>query len=185
MLKVENFPLPKKNFYSKITWIGTFCRVGKFSIFIGKTSTLVKIFSLFWTSKRAQIQSKWRNWKIFHFSGKFSTSKNLQKKIFFCRIAWIGTFCRGRKFSTFGGKFSTLVKFYFRHLDLRVCQISSPKEKLEFFPLWWKIFHLQKCAPKKKFFFAELHELEHSAEVENFPILVENFPLWWNFIFGI
>ena len=146
------FSTSKKNFYSKITWIGTFCRVGKFSIFIGKTSTLVKIFSLFWTSKRAQIQSKWRNWKIFHFSGKFSTSKNLQKKNFFCRIAWIGTFCRGRKFSTFGGKFSTLVKFYFRHLDLRVCQISSPKEKLEFFPLWWKIFHLQKCAPKKNFF---------------------------------
>ena len=103
--------------------------------------------------------------------GKFSTlvensplPKICKKKNFFCRIAWIGTFCRGRKFSTFGGKFSTLVKFYFRHLDLRVCQISSPKEKLEFFPLWWKIFHLQKCAPKKKKFFAELHELEHSAE---------------------
>ena len=86
------------------------------SIFIGKTSTLVKIFSLFPTSKRAQIQSKWRNWKFFHFGGKFSTFKNLQKK---------------------------------------------------------------------KKFFAELHGLEHSAEVENFPLLVEKFPLWWNFVFGI
>ena len=56
-----------------------------------------------------------------------------------------------------------MVKFNFRHLDLRVCQISSPIEKLEIFPLWWKIFHFQKSA-KKKFFFAELHELEHSAE---------------------
>ena len=40
------------------------------------------------------------------------------------------------------------MKFYFRHLDLRVCQISSPMEKLEFFPLWWKIFHFQKLANK-------------------------------------
>ena len=92
----------------------------------------------------------------------FPLSKTCKKKKNFCRIAWIGTFCRGRKFSTFGGKISTLVKFYFRHLDLRVCQISSPMEKLEFFPLWWKIFHFQKLA--KKNFFAELHELEHSAE---------------------
>ena len=69
---------------------------------------------------------------------------------------------RGGKFSHFGGKCSTLVKFYFRYLDLRVCQISSPIEKLEIFPLWWKIFHFQKSA-KKKIFFAELHELEHSA----------------------
>ena len=135
-------------------------------------------FSLFWTSKRAQIQSKWRNWKFFHFGGKFSTFKNLQKKKFFCRIAWIGTFCRGRKFSTFGGKFSTLVKFYFRHLDLRVCQISSPKEKLEFFPLWWKIFHLQKCAPKKKFF---LQNCMNWNILQRWKI----FQFWWKiFHFG-
>ena len=150
----------------------------KIFYFYWKISTLVKIFSLFWTSKRAQIQSKWRNWKIFHFGGKFSTSKNLQKKNFFCRIAWIGTFCRGRKFSTFGGKFSTLLKFYFRHLDLRVCQISSQKEKLEFFQLWWKIFHLQKCAPKKKFF---LQNCMNWNILQRWKI----FQFWWKiFHFG-
>ena len=176
MLKVENFPLPKKNFYSKITWIGTFCRVGKFSIFIGKTSTLVKIFSLFWTSKRAQIQSKWRNWKFFHFGGKFSTFKNLQKKKFFCRIAWIGTFCRGRKFSTFGGKISTLVKFCFRHLDLRVCQISSPMDKIGLFSTLVENFPLWKICKKKTFFLQNcmnwviLHRKVFSEKSEIFPL---------------
>merc|ERR1711872_631189 len=31
---------------------------------------------------------------------------------------------------------------------------------------------------KKKNFIPKSHELEHSAEVEFFPLLVENFPLW-------
>ena len=170
------FSTSKKKIYSKITWIGTFCRVGKFSILIGKISTLVKIFH---SSGLPSVPKFSPNEEIGKFSTLVENSPlpKICKKKFFCRIAWIGTFCRGRKISTFGGKFSTLVKFYFQHLDLRVCQISSPIEKLEFFPLLWKIFHLQKCAPKKKIFFAELHELEHSAEVDNFSILVENFPL--------
>ena len=111
-------------------------------------------------------------WKILHFQ------KSAKKKKFFCRIAWIGTFCRGRKISTFGGKFSTLVKFYFQHLDLRVCQISSPIEKLEFFPLLWKIFHLQKCAPKKKKF---LQNCINWKILQRWKI----FQFWWKiFHFG-
>ena len=127
----------------------------------------------------------WKKWKFFHFGKKFSTSKKFsRKKNFYSKITWIGTFCRGGNFSTFGGKISTLAKFCFRVLDLSVCHFWAQICKVEIFPLWWKIFHFQKVA-KKKNFFAELHELEHSAEVENFPLLVENFPLWWNFIFGI
>jgi len=30
---------------------------------------------------------------------------------------------------------------------------------------------------QKKFFIPKSHELEHSAEVENFPFLLEKFPL--------
>ena len=66
---------------------------------------------------------------------------------------------------------------FFTLLDFQACPNSVQMKKLEIFPLWWKIFHFQKSA-KKIFFFAELHELEHSAEVENFPLLVDNFPLW-------
>ena len=89
-----------------------------------KISNLNRIFfhifwakSVFWTSKRAQIQSKWRNWKIFHFSGKFSTSKNLQKKIFFAELHELehsaeGTFFRKiGNFSTFS-KNSKIRKIY-------------------------------------------------------------------------
>ena len=103
--------------------------------------------------KKLEIFPLW--WKIFHFQ------KSAKKK-FFCRIAWIGTFCRGRKFSTFGGKISTLVKFYFRHLDLRVCQISSPMEKIGIFSTLVENFPLSKSC-KKKIFIPKSHELGHSA----------------------
>ena len=76
---VENFPHPKKN-YSKITWIGTFCRGGKFSTFGGKFSTLVKFYFRHLDLCVCKFNSKWRKWKFFHFGGKFFTFKNLQKK---------------------------------------------------------------------------------------------------------
>ena len=41
-----------------------------------------------------------------------------------------------------------------------------------------------KFSTSKKIFIPKSHELEHSAEVEIFPLLVENFPLWRNFVFG-
>merc|ERR1712001_505732 len=44
-------------------------------------------------------------------------------------------------------------------------------------------FSLRKISKKKKII-PKSHELEHSAEVEIFPLLVENFPLWRNFVFG-
>ena len=44
-------------------------------------------------------------------------------------------------------------------------------------------FPLRKISKKKKII-PKSHELEHSAEVEIFPLLVENFPLWRNFVFG-
>ena len=143
-------------------------------------------------------------WKIFHFgefffsatrpsrlpnlspkmqSGNFSTlvenfplSKSCKKKNFFCRIAWIGTFCRGRKFSTFGGKISTLVKFYFRHLDLHVCQISSPMEKFGIFSTLVENFPLSKTCKKKKILFQNhmnwviLHRKVFSEKSEIFPL---------------
>ena len=127
--EVENFPflLEKFHFSGKFFHSSGLPSVPKFSPNeeIGKFSTLVENFPL---------------------------PKICKKKNFFCRIAWIGTFCRGRKFSTFGGKFSTLAKFYFRVLDLRVCQIWAQRCKVEIFPLWWKIFHFQKVAKKKNFY---------------------------------
>ena len=74
----------------------------------------MKFFFGIWTFSFAKLHPRRKMWKFFHFGGKFSTSKNFQKKIFI---------------------------------------------------------------PKS-------HELEHSAEVEIFPLLVENFPLWRNFVFG-
>ena len=143
-------------------------------------------------------------WKIFHFGeiffsasgpsrlpncipegrcGNFSTlvenfplRKISKKKNFYSKITWIGTFCRGGNFSTFGGKFSTLAKFCFRVLDLRVCQIWAQRCKVENFPLWWKIFHFQKVAKKKKFLFqihmnwVILHRKVFSEKSENFPL---------------
>ena len=43
-------------------------------------------------------------------------------------------------------------------------------------------FPLRKNSKKK--FIPNSHELEHSAELEIFPYLVEKFPLWQNFVFG-
>ena len=55
---------------------------------------------------------------------------------------------------------------------------SIPNREIGIFSTLVENFPLTKMCTKKKFFFAELHELEHSAEVENFPLLVEKFPLW-------
>ena len=63
---------------------------------------------------------------------------------------------------------------------------------IEWVPWWkkWKFFHFgKKFSTSKKFsrkknFIPKSHELEHSAEVEIFPLLVEKFPLWRNFVFG-
>ena len=84
------------------------------------------------------------------------------------------------KISTFGGKFSTLAEKFFVHPDIQVRPTLSRIEVVEFFPLQWKIFHFQKYI----FFIQKSHKLEHSAEVEIFPLLVEIFPLWRNFVFG-
>merc|ERR1712030_89016 len=46
-----------------------------------------------------------------------------------------------------------------------------------------EIFPLRKISKKKKNI-PKSHELEHSAELEIYPLLVENFPLWRNFVFG-
>ena len=113
-----------------------------------------------------------------------SPLRKISTKKFYSRITWLGTFCRGGKFSTFGGKFSTLVKFVFRHLDLRVSQFASQMEDVENFPPKVENFPLQKNFLEKKIFIPKSHELEHSAEVEIFPLLVEKFPLWRNFVFG-
>ena len=71
---VENFPLPesskKKFFYSKITWIGTFCigdffpinrKIFHFSDF-GQNSEILFIRAY----KCAKFQTDWRRWKFFH-----------------------------------------------------------------------------------------------------------------------
>ena len=119
----------------------------------------------------------WKKWKFFHFGKKFSTSKKFsRKKNFYSKITWIGTFCRGGNFSTFGGKISTLAKFCFRVLDLSVCHFWAQICKVEIFPLWWKIFHFQKVAKKKKFLFQNhmnwviLHRKVFSEKSENFPL---------------
>ena len=56
---------------------------------------------------------------------------------------------------------------------------------IELAPWWkkWKFFHFGKKFStsknfKKKKIIPKSHELEHSPEVEIFPLLVENFPLW-------
>ena len=106
----------------------------KIFYFYWKISTLVKIFSLFWTSKRAQIQSKWRNWKIFHFGGKFSTSKNLQKKKFFLQNCMNWNILQRELFSEKSEIFP-LFRFFrkfrkFIFLGLQVCQVSGKSKKL-------------------------------------------------------
>ena len=139
---------------------------------------LVENFPLWWIFFSATRPSRLPNLSPKMQSGNFSTlvenfplSKSCKKKNFFCRIAWIGTFCRGRKFSTFGGKLSTLVKFYFRHLDLRVCQISSPMDKIGIFSTLVEKFALSKI--KKKTFFLQLFESgKFSTKVENFPLCI-------------
>ena len=108
---VENFPLrkisKKKNFYSKITWIGTFCRGGNFSTFGGKFSTLAKfcfrVLDLrvcqIW-AQRCKVENFPLWWKIFHF-------QKVAKKKFYSKITWIGSFCiekffpKNRKFFHF------------------------------------------------------------------------------------
>ena len=55
--------------------------------------------------------------------------------------------------------------------------------EVEIFPLWWKIVRLQQIAQKK--IIPKSHELEHSAEVEIFSLLVENFTLSRKLFLGI
>ena len=74
------------------------------------------------------------------------------------------------KISTFGGKVSTLAEKFFALPDIQVRQTSFRIEIVEFFPPQLIIFHFQK---KKNI--PKSHELEHSGEVEIFPLLVENF----------
>merc|ERR1712030_114891 len=137
-------------------------------------------------------------WKIFHFGRNF-----------FCSSGHTSTpnFIPNRG----SGIFSTLVE----NFQLPKKKFISKSHELEHsaevenFPLWRIFFsasrpsRLPNCIPdgrcrnfstlvenfpprkiSKKNIIPKSHELEHSAEVEFFPLLVENFPLWRNFVFG-
>ena len=167
------FSTSKKIFYSKITWIGTFCRGGKFSIFIGKISTLVKIFSLFWTSKRAKIQSKWRNWKIFHFGGKNLPFQKSTKKKIFLQNCMNWNILQRSKIIHFWWKI-----FHFGEILFSASRPSPlpnfiPKREIGIFSTLVENFPLTKMCTKN-FFFCRI------AWIGTFCS-----PLWWNFILGI
>ena len=119
--------------------------------------------------QRSKIFHFW--WKIFHF-GEIFFSASGPSRLPNC-------IPEGRC-----GNFSTLVKLFFRHLDLLVSQTASQMEDVENFPPKVENFPLQKNFLEKKIFILKSLELEHSAEVEIFPLLVEKFPLWRNFVFG-
>ena len=125
----------------------------KIIYFYWKISTLVKIFSLFWTSKRAQIQSKWRNWKFFHFGGKFSTFKNLQKKKFFLQNCMNWNILQRSKIFHFWWKI-----FHFGEILFSASRPSRlpnfiPKREIGIFSTLVENFPLTKmCTKKKKFF---------------------------------
>ena len=65
-------------------------------------------------------------------------------------------------------KFFNLVRLFFRLSNLRVCQISALKEEVENFHFSGKLSFPEKIIPKS-------HQLENSAEVENFQTLVKFF----------
>ena len=127
----EKFSTSKKKNSSKITWIGTFARGGKFSTFGGKFSTLVKF--VFWhqdlrvcqvSARMEEVENFPLWWKIFH----------LKKKIFQNYMNW--NILRRGKFSDKSENFP-LFRFLpkFRnctHPGLKVCQVSAKLKNLFF-----------------------------------------------------
>ena len=57
------------------------------------------------------------------------------------------------------------MRLFFRLSNLRVCQFSAQKEEVENFHFSGKLSFSEKIIPKS-------HDLENSAEVENFQTLV-------------
>ena len=151
MEEVENFPLWwKKKFYSKIKWIGTFGRGGKFSTFGGTFFTLVEI--CFWHPDLrvcqilAQIEEVenfplW--WKIFHFQ---------KKKLFQNHMNW--NILQRWKIFHFWWKFF--------HFGENLFLASGPSSMPNFCPNTGGKFSSSKKF-KKKFSIPKSHELEHSA----------------------
>ena len=104
-------------------------------------------------------------------SGKFSTSK--KKKI--PKSQELGHSAEVENFPFLLEKFHFSGKI-FHSSGLPSVPKFSPNEEIGKFSTLVENSPLPKICKKKKI--AELHELEHSADGENFPLLVENFPLW-------
>ena len=164
--KVENFPPKVENF--------RLCRMFQFMwfwniYFFFRNFFEVKNFHLFhlgWNLANEKVQKpkKISKWKIFH-----------QNWINFhlCRMFQFMWFCK--KIMSFRNwKISSKVE----RIPLSLI-VSMGLNIWTFFPLCWKNF------PLRKIFIPKSHELEHSAEVEIFPLLVENFPLGQNYFLFI
>ena len=153
IVEVENFPPTSKKFsYSKIRNFDTIRKI--FSIF-------VNFLMAFGPTSVPNVSPNEGGGKFFTLIEKFPLPKN-------SKITRIRILCTNGKFSTFGEKFFNLVRLFFRLSNLRVCQFSAQKEEVENFHFSAKLSFSEKIIPKS-------HELENSAEVENFQTLVTFF----------
>ena len=158
---LENFPLrkikkKKKKIIPKSHELEHSAEVEKFPLW------WIFFFGI-WTFSFAKLHPRRKMWKFFHFGGKFSTSKNFQKKkiLFQNHMNW--NILQRWKFFHFWWKIFHFGEILFSGSGPSRLPNLSPKMQSGKFSTLVENFPLSKSCKKKKFFIPNSHELGHSA----------------------